>query len=432
MGEVGGRPRADASRTPATVTGVIELEPTAMAHLGEAVARVDGKAHFVAGAMPGEIVRGDVVVDKGSWARVRLKHVAVASPDRVDPPCPHFAACGGCQWQFADYPAQLRWKSDIVAGQLRHLGGIERPTVHPTKPAGAPYHYRNRMDFKVSNGRPALHRPRSRALVQLDVCLLLHPLLEELFAALGPLGDARRITIRAGTTTGERLAVVEGPVPEGASQWDASVAQRTRSGLRVLQGSGSIHEVVAGRTFRISGGSFFQNNTAGAALLVDLVRAALEPRRGETLLDAYAGGGLFSVTTVPEDGRALAVEASPTAVRDLRRNLAAAGIASSRVVRGRVEEVVPDLDEYWHVAVVDPPREGLGMGGVAAVTAASPRAIAYVSCDPAGLARDAGYLRTAGYELTWAAPVDLFPQTFHIETVARFSRGDDPGSEPFE
>lgn len=403
---------------------VIELSPTSVAHLGEAVARVDGKAHFVAGAMPGEVVHGEILVDKGSWARVKLLDVVVRSPDRLDPPCRHFADCGGCQWQFADYAAQLQWKSDIVAGQLEHLGRITAPTVRPTVGAGDPYAYRNRMDFKVSDGKPSLHRSRSRQLVPLDECLLLHPELATVFSQLGDLGAARRVTLRIAATTLEKLVIVEGAVPEQAAEWDASVAQRTKAGLRIVKGTGAIHEVVDGRTFRISSGSFFQNNTAAASLLVELVKEALEARPGETLLDAYAGGGLFGVTAAPEQGRVVSVEASPTAVRDLRRNLKNSGITDFRVARGKVEEVVPELDEYWQIAVVDPPRPGLGIGAVAAVTAASPRAIAYVSCDPAGLARDATYLRDAGYELDWAAPVDMFPQTFHIETVAKFSRVD--------
>jgi tRNA/tmRNA/rRNA uracil-C5-methylase (TrmA/RlmC/RlmD family) len=400
---------------------VVELSPNSVAHLGEAVARLDGKAHFIAGAMPGEKVSGEVIVDKGSWARVRLTEVLEAAPERVEPPCRHFSECGGCQWQFADYPAQLRWKHEIVAGQLSHLGREERPDVRPTVAVGDPYGYRNRMDFKVIEGRPALHKSRSRELVPLDECLLLHPRLEELFSNLGNLGKARRLTLRVGATTDERLAIIEGPLPESAADWDASVAQRNRGGLRVVSGSGAIHEVVAGRNFRISGGSFFQNNTAGATALVDLVREALSPRPGESLLDAYAGGGLFGACTAPEAGRVIAVEASPTSVRDLRHNLRAAGVENARVARGRVEEVVPRLDEYWQIVVADPPRPGLGVGGVRAVTAAMPRAIAYVSCDPAGLARDTALLREAGYRLDWAAPVDLFPQTFHIETVAKYT-----------
>lgn len=404
---------------------MIELSPTSVAHLGEAVARVDGKAHFVAGAMPGERVRGEVIVDKGSWARVQLVDVLEAAPDRVDPPCRHFSECGGCQWQFASYPAQLRWKHEIVAGQLTHLGGIDAPEVRPTLAVGDPYAYRNRMDFRVQDGKPALNRSRSRDLVPLSECLLLHPELNEVFHNLGDLEQARRLTIRVGATTSERLAIVEGPVPETAAGWGASVAQRSREGLRVVSGSGVIHEVVAGRTLRITGGTFFQSNTAGAAALVDLVTEALSPRPGESLLDAYAGGGMFGACLAPDSGRVIAVEASPAAVRDLRHNLKAAGVGNTRLLRGNVEKVVPRLDEYWQIVVADPPRPGLGAGGVRAVTAAMPRAVAYVSCDPAGLARDTALFRESGYRLDWAAPVDLFPQTFHIETVAKFTSVDE-------
>lgn len=400
---------------------MIELSPTSVAHLGEAVARLDGKAHFVAGAMPGEVVRGEVVLDKGSWARVRLTSIEVASPDRVQPPCPHFSSCGGCQWQFAEYGTQLQWKADVVAGQLEHLGRVSSPEVRPTASAGNFYAYRNRMDFKVKNGKPALHRPRSRELVALDECLLLHPELAELFNELGDLGRARRVTLRVGATTGETLVIVEGPVPDSADGWRGSVTHRSTSGLRVVKGVGAIHEVVAGRRLRITGGSFFQNNTEAAELLVGLVREALQARRSETLLDAYAGGGLFGITAAANAGRIISIESSATSVRDLRHNHKAAGLTDTRVVRARVEDAVPDLDEYWQIAVVDPPRPGLGSEGVNAITAAAPRAIAYVSCDPASLARDTAYLQERGYSLDWAAPVDLFPQTFHVETVAKFT-----------
>ena len=126
-----------------------------MAHGGEAVARVGGKAHFIAGAIPGERVEGRVVRDKGSWARVEIHRVLDPSPLRVVPPCPHFEECGGCQWQFAGHRAQLDWKASIVAGQLRHLGGIADPPVRPAVAPGRPYGYRNRMDFVVRRAASA-------------------------------------------------------------------------------------------------------------------------------------------------------------------------------------------------------------------------------------------------------------------------------------
>jgi 23S rRNA (uracil1939-C5)-methyltransferase len=162
-------------------------------------------------------------------------------------------------------------------------------------------------------------------------------------------------------------------------------------------------------------------NTAGADALVRLVTQALELGPQDVLLDAYSGGGLFSCTAGTSAGRIIAVESDEAALQDLRHNCERTGV-DARIVPGRFEEVAGDLGEYWTAAIVDPPRTGLGRSGVAAVTAAEPATVAYVSCDPASLGRDANLLAEAGYELDWARPVDMFPQTFHVETVAVFRR----------
>lgn len=401
---------------------MIELRPTGVAHGGEAVARVDGKTHFVDGAMPGERVLGEVVKETASWARVELLRVLEPSPQRVEPPCRHFDTCGGCQWQYADYAAQLEWKQTIVAGQLAHLGRIAEPPVRPTVATGPAYGYRNRVDFEVLDGRPAFHRRRSHDLEPIAECLLLHPLLADLFGRLGDLGEARRLTLRCSTTSGETLAVISGRVPESAASWGCSVSQRHHGDLRPVVGDGTIVESIFGLGFRITGDAFFQNNTTGAEILVSLVREALSPQRDDTLLDAYAGGGMFGITVGREAGGVIAVEADSLAVQDLLCNAAAAGM-DHLILEGTVEEAIPEIDDPWDISVVDPPRDGLGISGVAAVTTGRPRAIAYVSCDPASLARDCRSLAEKGYRLQWAAPVDLFPQTFHIETVAAFSAG---------
>jgi len=400
---------------------VIELQPTDIAHGGEAVARVDGKAHFVAGAMPGERVEGEVVRDKGSWARVELGRVLDPSPQRVDPPCRHFGDCGGCEWQFADYDAQLDWKRSIVIGQLSHLGRIDDPPVRPTVAAAGPYGYRNRMDFVVEGGRPALRRRRSREAVPIDECLLMESAMAELFARLGDLGEARKVTLRVAVTSGESLVVVDGMLPPDFEEWGCQVSRRSHRGLRPIVGTGAIQETVAGFPFRITGDAFFQNNTAGAEILVALAAEALEPEPHETLLDGYAGGGLFGVIIGRSAGRLLAIESNRLSADDLAHNAAEAGL-KHRAFRGRFASTASALDESWDLAVVDPPRDGLGPLGVDAVTSAGPRAIAYVSCDPASLARDCRHLAEAGYSLQWAAPVDMFPQTSHIETVASFAR----------
>jgi 23S rRNA (uracil1939-C5)-methyltransferase len=391
-----------------------------MAHGGEAVARLDGKTYFVGGTMPGERVTGEVVRDKGNWARLRLVEIEEPAPDRVTPPCPHFDQCGGCQWQFAGRPSQLEWKRSIVAGQLAHLGGIIDADVRPTVAPGPPYGYRNRMDFRVADGRPALHRPKSRDLVPLTECHLLVPPLRELFDRLGPLEGVRSLTLRAGIRTGDLLVIVSGKVPDHAKSWGSSLAVGTRDGVKPYAGRPAVTEIVAGRPYRISGGAFFQNNTDGADALVALVEEAAEATEADVVLDGYAGGGLFTVALAEDAGRVMAVEVDPTAVRDLRRNLKTAELEAT-VIRAPFDETPMRADEPWSIAVVDPPRTGLGAEGVAVVTAPYPRRIVYVSCDPASLARDAALLRDEGYVLEWATPVDMFPQTFHIETVARFT-----------
>jgi len=401
---------------------MIELEVSGIAHGGEAVGRLEGKACFVDGAMPGERVRGEVVKDAGAWARVELAEVLAPSPQRVDPPCPLFGACGGCQWQFAAYPAQLEWKRSILAGQLAHLGRVQDPPVRDTVAPGEPFRYRNRVDFRVASGRPAFSRRRSHLLQPVDDCLLLHPALADLPARLGDLGEATGITLRVAAATGARLAIVHGEVPAQAADWGCGVVSRQRHRLTPVIGPGHLVETVAGVPLRITGDAFFQTHTAGAEAMVALVEEALAPRDGETLLDAYAGGGLFGLTVGRRASRVIAVESSPLAAGDLRHNAGKAPVPV-RVVEGKVEAVLPHLEGGWDVAVVDPPRTGLGEAGVQAVAAGRPRALAYVSCDPASLARDTRTLAAAGYRLDWAAPVDLFPQTFHIETVAAFTAG---------
>ncbi len=207
-----------------------------MAHGGEAVARVDGKTWFVAGAMPGERVLGDISVDKGAWGRVELRSVEDPSPHRVRPPCTHFGTCGGCHWQFADHATQLDWKRSIVAGQLRHLGRLADPDVRATVAPSGPYGYRNRMDFSVDGGRPALFRGRSRSLVPIDHCWLLEPALAGLFDRLGPLDGVERLTVRVGAATGAALVVLTGEVPAQAADWGASVVRRHHDGYEAILG----------------------------------------------------------------------------------------------------------------------------------------------------------------------------------------------------
>lgn len=399
----------------------MELHPHDMAHGGEAIARHDGKAYFIPGAMPGEVVDVTVVEDKGSWARTALVDVLAASPDRRTPPCPHADACGGCQWQFANEDEQRRWKRTTVIGQLEHLGKIASPVVHETVVAGDDLGYRNRMDFHVADGKPALFRSRSNDLVPLDQCLLMVDELRTTFASLGDLSGVKKLTLRAGTRTDQQMAIVEGDVPEQATDWGVSVVRRKGTSIHAVIGAKTLTEVIDGVVFEIPPDGFFQNNTEGAEALVRLVADVLEIEPDETLLDGYCGVGLFGATVGRSAARVVGIESTPGAAKYARRNMDAAGVPNN-IIAGSFTKDIEKIDEYWDVAVVDPPRRGLGKNGIEAVTAAMPRRIAYVSCDPASLARDARMLESFGYAFIDATPVDLFPQTYHIEIVARFDR----------
>ena len=393
-----------------------------MAHGGSALARHEGKAYFVDGAVPGELISGTIEVDKGSWGRIRLDDIIEESPDRIEPACRHFGQCGGCQWQMGDYAAQLNWKREIVAGQLAHLGRHPEPPVRPTVAPGPAYGYRNRMDYRVASGRPALHERKSRDLVPLSECHILHPNLADLMVDLGDLSGAQAVTLRTAVTTGETLVALRGEIPAQASSWGSIVCRISGSGIEPIIGEPMLEETVAGVPFRITGTSFFQNNTAGAEHLVRLVGEAADVGENDTLLDAYAGGGLFAATVGRQAGRVLAIETGASEARDLQANLNRARVDEYRIVQAPAEQAVERLDEYWDVVIADPPRRGLGADGLEAVTAAEPRTLVYVSCDPASLARDTALLAEWGYELDWVTPVDMFPQTFHIECVARFAR----------
>lgn len=395
---------------------LFDLVPHDMAHGGEAVARHEGKAFFVADAIPGETISARVVKDGGSWARAQLVEVTESSPHRIEPPCPHFSACGGCQWQYLAYDQQLEWKRQTVTAQLAHLGGLADVDVRPTIPSERQYGYRNRMDFHVRDGKPALYRRRTKELVPLDTCLLIVPSLVDLFSRLGPLDDVHQITLRA--SADEQMVVVRGAVPDQAGEWGCNVVRVRRGRPEAVVGRTFITEKVAGHDYRITGNAFFQNNTKGAEQLVEAVRLALDPRPEDVLLDGYAGGGLFSVAVADDVDEVIAVEVSPLGLRDLEHNLEMAAAFAS-IVPVPFERAGEELDMF-DLAIADPPREGLGPDGVAVLVDGHPRTIALVSCDPAALARDAKALVSSGYELDWVQPIDLFPQTYHIETVSRF------------
>jgi 23S rRNA (uracil1939-C5)-methyltransferase len=398
------------------------LRIESLAHLGAGISRDGGKVVFVPHTVPGDLVQARVIEDKSRFARARLEKVLEPSPDRVEPQCPYFGDCGGCQWQHISYTTQLRYKTQIVREQLEHVGGLAGIEVRDIIGMEEPWGYRNSARFTPSpDGQLGFQRFESHEVVAVDNCLILDPSLQELYGSLEmESAELQALSIRAGIRTGERMLVLEADFdepPELEVDIPISCAHPPAPGrVATLVGLTALHEEVAGRRYRISPTSFFQVNTSGADRLVEVVGEALRPQGSERLLDLYCGVGLFGLSLADRVGQVMGVESAPLAFADALAN--AEGLDNVSFAEGSAEAVLPSLEGAFDLAVVDPPRGGIHPAALAALAEKRPRRIAYVSCEPTTLARDCAALTNTGYKLRWAQPVDMFPQTYHIENVA--------------
>jgi 23S rRNA (uracil1939-C5)-methyltransferase len=409
---------------------MITLKLTQMAHGGSALGRYQGKVVFVPYALPGETVTVEVETGKKRWARARLVEVVEPSPERIQPPCPYFGphACGGCQVQHARYTAQLDYKTDVVRDQLARLGGLSDAPVQPTRAVGDAWEYRNHVQLHPSPDGLGYIAADGQGVQPISFCPIMHPLVADLLAELDlDLEDLERLTLRAGINTGQQMVIFETIHDEPFELFvdkPVSCVLMLEDGTPVtLVGSDHFFERVAGHEYRISAGSFFQVNTAGAQALLEVVADYLAPRPYEILLDLYCGVGLFSVALASRLNQVIAVESYAASVADARLNVAAAGLDNVRVIQDDVARFLANLDESIQAVIVDPPRSGCGSNVMSQLASLGPERLVYVACDPATLARDAKAMVAAGYRLVEVQPLDLFPQSYHIESVALFVKG---------
>ena len=372
---------------------------------GRGLARLpDGKALMAAFAAPGELVEVEVERIHKDYVEGVVTNVLEPSRSRVEPKCSLFGDCGGCQLQHLEYPAQLAAKEGVVREQLARIGGLAAATVNPVVGADDPWGYRNHMRF--STGRKFgdagfIHR-RGRGLLKVKKCPIADPWVNEVLPRLqGHARGVHQIQLRRNASTGSTLIA---PALEV-----------------LLEESGQDHyvEELAGRRFRVSASSFFQVNSAQAEKLVQLVASEL-PKQGRLLIDAYAGVGTFAAIFAERFERIIAIEESPSALRDAEVNLD--GFENVEFRRAKVEELLPELAEEPDVVLLDPPRVGCAPEVLEALVAFAPPTVVYVSCNPTTLARDLRRLTDAGYVLERVTPIDMFPQTAHIECVSRLTR----------
>lgn len=415
---------------------ILNLQFTGMAHGGEAIARDEnGRVIFVPYAIVGETARVEIVETKRGFARGRVLELLEASPFRITPRCPHFPPtpisslqslfCGGCQWQHIAYDAQLEIKTQIVRDQFARVAKMSDAPILPTIPARSEWFYRNNMQFVLDeHGALCLQAPDSHTRVPIEQCFIMHPTLGEMFKTLELDPDSfTGVTLRVGENTDDRFIVLESDdpeIPEIETDEPVSIAFTCDDVTVPLVGKEFLSERVGARAFEISPDAFFQVNTAMAEELLWRVENILAPRKTDILLDAYSGVGLFGLSLASRVARVIEIEEHPRALASAQAN--AADLDNVEFHQGRVEAVLPNLDARIDIAIVDPPRAGLDRFALDALAAKKPRALAYVSCDPATLARDATRLVQQGYVLESVQPVDMFPQTYHIECVAAFRR----------
>jgi len=403
----------------------IDLRLEGMAYGGDAFGRdANGRMVFVPFALPGERVAAQVIEAHAHWCRARLLEVLEPSADRVVPRCRHFGACGGCHYQHIDPAAQPAIKHAIVRSQLERLGGFVDPPVSPTVPSPSAWNTRNHMQFSLApDGRLGFQAAHSHDVIPVAECHLPEQAIDEIWPALQleRVPGLERVALRTADDETQIIFQAESD-PDVDLELDlrASAVWLSPYGAHILAGDPALVFDVRGWLFRVHAGSFFQVNSALTPVLVDLVLDGLQVAPGQTVFDLYAGVGLFSRFAAERGAQVQAVELSASACDDFAFNLD--DLESVSLYQASVEQALPSLLPHPDAVVVDPPRAGLGREIVSALISQAPARLVYVSCDPSTLARDGRILSGAGYRLERVTPVDLFPQTFHIETVSSWTR----------
>lgn len=377
-----------------------------MGTLGDTIAHLDGEEINVFGGIPGEKVTAEIFRYKKKRKRkvsAIVTKVLTASPHRIESPCPYFGPCSGCQWQHITYDHQLTLKRQAVERELYAYPKLRDLAVSNTLFSHKPFYYRNHARFTIRRrGSLGFINRINHRFVRVDQCMLMSGWINETLSKLQDrCGETSQLSMRYGVNTGKWL------VQPSLSSKD----------IPIKTGQAHYSEKLLGQEFRIASPSFFQVNTEQATQMVELVKSRLTLNGSETLVDAYAGVGTFSILMAPHVRRVIAIEESESAIGDAAIN--AIGLNNLEFKQGKVEDVLKAPDDWTpDVVILDPPRSGCQPMAIKAVAKWAPRKTVYISCDPSTLARDLNMLVADGLQVDTIEPVDMFPQTHHVECVA--------------
>jgi len=416
---------------------MIELTLDGIAQGGDGVGRWHERVIFAAGGLPGERVRVRLREQHAAYARGEVIETLDASPDRVPPRLP---GADWMPWQHIAYPAQLRFKRQILAEQLAKIGGLDDVVVDEPTPAPREWNYRNSARFHSDGAHVGYYSAASHDIHELEADPLLLPPLNAALSSFrealqGGIAVRCEVVVRVSETHGYTVAALRGAgdqsppgaqaLRELAGRWRA--ASPALAGVVVQSrppaqfGADQLVEELGAVAFLLGPTTFFQVNQAAAAALLQLARAGLELGRADRLIDLYCGAGAFALPLAAEVAEVVGVEEHAGAVADARATATANFIANARFEVGAVERVLERFDQPIEAAILDPPRRGCHPQALAALLRLAPRRVVYVACHPATLARDLT-LAEGGYRVESVRLVDLFPQTPHIESVTVLRR----------
>ena len=387
---------------------LLDLDLGSHADDGNPLAEYDGAPVSVLGGLAGERVRAEVLWINPDVIYARTVAVLEASPHRRDAPCAYFLECTGCQWQHVSYSHQLELKRDRVLSAMADYAELSGIQVEPTVESSVEFGYRNHARFTVARwpenrGQVGFMSAVTRRFVKIDRCMLMNdPVNDVLEKVQGHLGGMSQFSVRASSTSGSHL--IQPPLPAGDEMPESGQTHYT--------------EQAAGRSFRVASPSFFQVNPAQLERMAELIEAMLQPEGSAVLLDAYSGVGTFAVLLSPQFERVIAIEESASGVRDAMEN--ARGIENIEFIEGKSEEVMPGLSGMVDYVILDPPRSGCMPEVIESVQRLAPRRLVLVSCDTTAMARDQARMIEHGFDLVKVQPLDMFPQTRHVEVISLF------------
>ncbi len=370
---------------------------------GEATAELEGAPVSVAGGLPGERVVAEVIKKFPERIAVHTVEVLESSPDRVDAPCSYFLECTGCQWQHVSYERQLALKRERVEAEIRKWPALADAEVLPTAPSPLQFGYRNHARFTIGrrHGEVGYVNATTRRFMRIDRCMLMDDQINDVLAKLQDnVPGMTQTSVRVGVNTGSVLVQPKLNNPD----------------IDIESGQKHYEEEICGRRFRVAGSSFFQVNTAQLANMAEILRAALRLTGDEIVVDAYSGVGTFAILLAPYVRRVIAIEESSSAVADARGN--AEGLDNVEFIEARSEDALRTLDVQADAVILDPPRKGCHPEVLDALKELRPARVALVSCEPEAMARDLARLCEGPFILEGVQPVDMFPQTRHVEAVA--------------